>query len=70
MVSSFKDSMTNYKFGLMEYSIIIQRKRRIEFFKKKLFYLMKYSIGMYKKWHMEFLENYEVVKTVLFLSTP
>ena len=31
---------------------------------------MKYSIGMYKKWHMEFLENYEVVKTVLFLSTP
>ena len=34
MVSSFKDSMTNYRFGLMEYSIIIQRKRRIEFFKK------------------------------------
>ena len=26
MVSSFKDSMTNYKFGLMEYSIIIQKK--------------------------------------------
>ena len=28
--------MTNYKFGLMEYSIIIQRKRRIEFLKKNI----------------------------------
>ena len=34
MVSSFKDSMTNYKFYLMEYSIIMQRKRHMELFKQ------------------------------------
>ena len=35
MVSSFKYSMINYNFYLMEYSIIMQRKRHMEFFKKK-----------------------------------
>ena len=48
MVLSFKDSMANFKSNLMEYSIIMQRKGLMEFF-KKVFYLKKYSIGMYKK---------------------
>ena len=48
MVLSFKDSMANFKSNLMKYLIIMQIKRLMEFF-KKVFYLMKYSIGMYKK---------------------
>ena len=47
MVLSFKDSMANFKSNLMEYSIIMQRKRLMEFF-KTVFYLKKNSIGMYK----------------------
>ena len=48
MVISFKDSITNFKFNLIEYSIIMQRKRLMEFLKKG-FYFKKYSIGMYKE---------------------
>ena len=36
MVLSFKDSMANSKSYLMEYSIIMQRKRLMEFFKKSV----------------------------------